>query len=324
MSALSCETVREDLEALHYGDLGAPERAAVEGHLGGCGACRAALEAVRETAASLDGWSVPAPSEMDWARFGARLEARVSPLRAARMARSVGRAGIFRFGRIAAAFLIGGLAAIAGGFYVQNRSQAGKIDMLQRALADASWKNGDLAGATRLYVTTGEAQSDPTVRDRIATAVALEDDPRVAEWWALVRNEKGEQASRELVAEFLAAYPKHALADQAFLALQKKGMPKPPPLETAVLKPIPFVVRPLPEATAEQTAATHRARIAELREYARSADPKTGAWALYRAARIAEEQVGDGALAAELYAEAMRRVPSGAIHDAARERAGAK
>src|SRR5207302_721362 len=118
----SCEAIRDGLEAYHYGDLDGEERASTAAHLAGCAPCRAALEAVRETATQLDGLNVPAPSELDWARFDARLESRIAPLRARRFASSY---GVFsRFGRVAAAFLIGGLSVLAGGLYVQSQKQA--------------------------------------------------------------------------------------------------------------------------------------------------------------------------------------------------------
>ena len=95
MTVEHCEKVREDLPALHYGDLEGAERASIERHLGECAPCRAALEAVRETAAGLDRIPVPVPTDSDWVRLDARIESRVAPLRAARFARSYGRFSTF-------------------------------------------------------------------------------------------------------------------------------------------------------------------------------------------------------------------------------------
>ncbi len=66
---------REDLTALLDGALAPERRAAVEGHLASCDACRAELEALRDAVAALA--ALPPPPEPS-PFFGARLEARIA------------------------------------------------------------------------------------------------------------------------------------------------------------------------------------------------------------------------------------------------------
>ena len=88
-------------------------------------------------------------------------------------------------------------------------------------------------------------------------------------------------------------------------------------LEVSFHRPVPLVpVKTLPGETREQTLG---GRIAKLRHYAASSDPKSGAFALFRAGRIAEEELKDLKLAAELYDAASAVVPAGRIHEAAKE-----
>jgi hypothetical protein len=311
----ACDRIREELEAFHYGDLEGPERGAVERHLVGCPACRAALEAVRETAASLDTVPVPPPSELDWARFDARLESRVAPLRARRMAfEASGFSRYTRYARVAAAFLIGGLLALSGGLFLQTRGQAQRIGALERSLAEAAWRDGDMHAYAAL-VKASDTQSHPHVAARLK--IADEVEPEVAKIWALSRQAVTEEDARERISELLANFPKHPLADQAFIALEKTGMPTPPPLERALLNPVPL--GPAPTVAGETREQFARLRVAKLRAYAASSDPKSGAFALFRAGRIAEEELKDGKIAAELYDAAAARIPAGRIQEAALE-----
>jgi hypothetical protein len=311
----NCAAIREELEALHYGDLEAAERGPVEAHLGQCAACRAALEAVRETAGSLDRLTVPEPSELDWARFETRLEARISPLRARRFAVSVG--GFSRFGRVAAAFLIGGLSALSAGLMLETHRQSEVIATLGREVADSAWQAGDIERYVRL-VKVSPAQMSPVDHERIAAAKEVE--PDVAKKWALARNEKDEEASRKRVADFIASYPKHPLADQAWVAFQTKGLPKLPPIDRVVLHPIPLIPTRLLQGEGAEAAC--RKEIDRLRAGAAEAgDSKVAAWALFRAGRVAEENLKEAPLAIDLYDQAARVAPGGPIHDEAVERA---
>jgi len=319
MTTELCERMREDLPALHYGDLPAEERGAVEGHLSGCAPCRAALDAVRETAASLDRLTVPMPHEAEWARLDARIESRVAPLRAARMARSYGRFPVLA--RIAAAALVGTLAVVSAGLYSQTREQAAEIALLQKSIGDEQWGRGEVALATRSYGLAFRARplaDDPLVERRLAAAKGI--DEGIARLYAQTREAGAEREIRERIGELLARYPGHALADQAFLALGKTGVPTPPPLEQALTQPaVPLVpARALPGLSLEETT---RGWIDQMRHLAADApDAKPAAYALLRAGNAAETALSDRALAAELYREAARRLPDGAIATAAAAR----
>ncbi|HVY60382.1 MAG TPA: zf-HC2 domain-containing protein [Planctomycetota bacterium] len=311
----NCEAVREGLEAYHYGDLEGEERSTTAAHLSGCAPCRAALEAVRETAAQLDGLGVPEPSELDWARFDSRLEARIAPLRARRMASSY---SLFsRFGRVAAAFLIGGLSVLAGGLYKQSRDQADQIARLNREVAESAWREGDMQRYAPLVVAEA---ADPMVQMRLQAIQVVGDDD-VAKAWALASREQVGDEVRKRVADFIATYPTNPLADQAFLALQKTGAPTLPPLERAAVTPISFIPKkPLPNETAESTA---RKELDKLVARGEAAGGKIAAWACFRAGRIAEEQLSDPTLAVELYGRAAAKAGAGPILEAAKARLAA-
>jgi hypothetical protein len=311
-----CEAIREGLEAYHYGDLEGEERTATAAHLSGCAPCRAALESVRETASQLDGLQVPQPGELDWARFDARLEARIAPLRARRFASSY---GLFsRVGRVAAAFLIGGLSVLAGGLYVQSQRQAGEIALLRGEVADQAWRDGNMQRYAALVVGTTDAmQSDPIVRERLEAMKVIGDD-EVAKAWALASKEQVGDEVRKRVEDFIATYPKHALSEQAFLALQKSGVPTLPPLERAAIHPIPLMARqPLPNETREAAA---RREVEKLTDHAAKGDDKVAAYAFFRAGEIAESALKDATLAADLYARSMAKAAAGPTFEAAKER----
>jgi hypothetical protein len=321
----TCEKVREELPALHYGDLEGAERASVEGHLAGCAPCRAALDAVRETAASLDALPLPAPSPEEWVRLDARIETRVAPLRAARMARTIGRFPVLA--RVAAAFLVGGLGVLSGGLYLRSRGQAEEIALLHRQVADYAWEKGDIARAAEGYrdyllVTARELPDERAVRERLEAVRDV--DPEVARLYMPARQPgASEREVRERIAHLLATYPLHPLSDQAFAALQKRGVPTPPPLEQAVARPVSvFPSRPLEGETLPEA---WRRAVARQREMAAAAgDARVAAYALLRAGHLAEESLKDRALALSLYREAAAALPGGGpIAEAARGRVAA-
>jgi hypothetical protein len=297
----NCTAIQEELEALHYGDLDGAERQAVEAHLASCPACRAALEAVRETAASLDTIPVPEPGELAWARFDRHLDARIAPMRAQRMARSYGFLGRARLVPVAAAVLIAGLSVLSAAFYRQIQGQNAQIGMLQKEVAERAWQEGDTAAYQRTVLAASAEQSDPLAEQRLE-AIRQLPDLEMPRLWARARNSTSEEEQRDRIAEFVQAYPKEPLAKVATNKLLERGRVKLPPLERALLKPVPFIA-PVPGETHEQTC--HRT-IARLREsaVAPSQTPKSARVLFEQAARIAAEELKDDALAAKLRAEA--------------------
>lgn len=293
----NCAAIQEELEALHYGDLDGAERQSVEAHLASCPACRAALEAVRETAASLDTIPVPEPGEIAWARFDRQLDARIAPLRAQRMARSYGFFGRARLIPVAAAVLIAGLSVLSAGFYLQIQGQNEQIAMLSHELKEQAWRDGDARSYIRM-VTSAE-QSNPTVRSRLE-ALELTGDADAVRAWQQARLPVTEDEQRESVAAFIETFPKHPLSTPATNALLKRGPVKLPPLEFAILKPLPLIAQ-LPNETYEQ--ACHRT-IGNLKDAAGAQTGRSARVLLAQAARIAVEELKDDALAAKLRAEA--------------------
>src|SRR5438132_1769179 len=136
MNEANCEAVVERLEAYHYRDLEPDELGPIEAHLEACARCRAALEAVRETAAGLDGLAVPAPGELDWARWDARLEARVAPLRAEKLAARASVRPWRALSRVAAVLAVAGLGALAATLFLQTRDLRQQLAALQHARAE--------------------------------------------------------------------------------------------------------------------------------------------------------------------------------------------
>lgn len=313
MTHAGCERVEELLEAFHYGDLEGEERGEVERHVVSCGACRAALEAVRETASALDRMDVPEPKDLDWARLDKRIEAQIAPLRTRRALSPWLRRE--RLALVAASFLIGTLGVLSAGLFTQVRGLERELSTVRFALAEQSYNAGDVQ-RFELLVTAPELRSDPAVQRKLE-AIEKVGDPEVARRWQLVRQAGGEEEMREKIAQFLHDYPKHPLAKEATNALRKKGMPTLRPLDEAVLHPIPLApVQPLPGETVEEA---HRRTIDRLREDAARADPKAAAGILFQAAEIAERRLADRALAADLYGEVLKRAPGGPIRTAAED-----
>ena len=56
---MDCETLREDLLAVLYGEADAATQARVEKHRAECAACRDALASLRELRRTLASWKVP-------------------------------------------------------------------------------------------------------------------------------------------------------------------------------------------------------------------------------------------------------------------------
>lgn len=285
----TCEAVTERLEAYHYRDLEPDELGTIEAHLEACSRCRAALEATRETAAGLDRLEVRSPGELEWARFDARLEARLAPLRAERLARRAAaggggrRARWFAPLRIAAAVLILGLGGLSGKLWF-------KVAELER-----------------------EAE-----RGRIpGTLLVTEIDHRPLHAYNLARAETGER-QREQLLDFLATFPRHWLADEVFATLQRRGDVTPRSLDVASARRVHVVAQPLPG----KSAAEHYAREVErLRALARpEQDPRFNAYALLRAARVAEKELGNPERAVEEYRQVLATVPAGPVRDFADER----
>ncbi len=130
--SFGCSDTDERLPLLHYGDSeDAEERRAVEPHVASSASCANAHWRVRATARLLDSadraeGGVPAPSDHDWARFQSRLEAKVAPIRMARLARK----GLFRptFLRVAASLVIAGLGATCAYLYFQHQDLKTQVE----------------------------------------------------------------------------------------------------------------------------------------------------------------------------------------------------
>jgi hypothetical protein len=311
-----CDETAERLEAYHYGDLDAPERAAVEAHAGRCARCRAELEAIAETAAALDRLEVPDPGEAEWARFGAKLEARVAPLRAERLALRAARRGLRSSAaglrRVAAVLLIGGLGALSATLFFETRTLKSKLAEVEEERIRDLIATGDVPGARRLLVTSG---ADPRIE---AALPKIEGIPQGAiRLYNLAEREVGKR-QRELLLQILADYPRSWIADEAFAALQKRGDATPRRLDVAMLTPLPIVMRPLPGTP----AAEHYAReIERLRALATpEQDSRFARYARFRAARVAEEDLGDTARALEEYRVIANAGPADALREAAMER----
>lgn len=307
-STSKCEEVVERLEAYHYRDLEADELGPIEAHLEACARCRAALEAVRETAAGLDGLAVPAPSELDWARLEARLEARVAPLRAEKLAaRAYRQPARWRtLGRVAAMLVIGGLSALSATLFFQTRDLKQEVATLLHEQNSSRIERGE-------PLVTG-AQLTDEQREIMAK---LGSDTRPMRLYGLARLQIGEP-QRRILAEFLANFPKHILADEVFSALRKQGDATPRPVGIAVRAPLRVVMPPLPN----QPAGPHFAReIERLKALAtKDTDARFNDYARFRAARVAEEDLGDPARAVEEWKGVVALTAPGAIRDAAEER----
>jgi hypothetical protein len=305
---MQCKDLAERLAAYHYRDLEPDELGSIEAHLEACAACRAALEAVRETAAGLDALPVPAPSELDWARFEARLEARVAPLRAERLAaRASARPLRWRtLGRVAAAVAIGGLSALSVSLYFQTRELTRQIGSLQHQHVD-------------LLITTDPraTRTLPLTDEQAALLDKLGPDGRPVRLYSLARMEIGDR-QRKILSEFLANFPRHVLADEVFAALRKQGDATPRPLDVAVRNPIRIVMPPLPGQVAQEHFQREIARLKGLA--VKDGDSHFNDYARFRAARVAEEELGDRERAESEYKDVVASAAPGAIRDAAEER----
>jgi len=300
----SCPWARERLELHGYGDLEADEAVAVEAHLEGCAGCREGLAACTRLRADLDRLPVPRPTSAAWACLEARLETRVAPIRARRLA--LGDRGAFRWRwarRVAAALLVAGLGLTSARLYQENARQQRRLVAVARDLADLKFVTGDVRGAYEGYAfavragtLTGVGAARYAVKDRV---LAL--PPRLPALWALARRAAADEQAR-LLTEVLWDFPDHPFADEAYVALR------------SIRRHHPARLRPL-EAVADRALGVLRSAAgsgaggaqhlrAEVERLLLEAEERTAAvrvWVWLRAGRIAETDLKDPAFAATLY-----------------------
>ncbi|GIW73470.1 MAG: hypothetical protein KatS3mg102_3012 [Planctomycetota bacterium] len=335
-----CGALEPDLVCYHYGELQAPARAALERHLQECAGCRSRLAEIRASAAALDRLPLVLPSAEQWRRFEQGLEQRLAPLRAERAARRARpaaapaertrgpaataptaprRAWARWLVRVAAAALIAALGVTIGVLLARNRAQQAQIAGLLHEVAEARLERGDLRGAASaldmLMVLAPEL--DRTARLKREALERLGADSPAAQLYLQARRAAEPEQARVQLAELLYRFPEHPLAEEAFRALLQRGAPSPRPLEVALLQPLDTVAKPLPGA---DRTAHYREEIAKLARLAAGAPPRVRAYALLRAARLADEQLGDGALAAARYREVLAAAADGPIRALAERR----
>lgn len=157
------EHVRDDLSAYLDGALTPARRATVEGHLGGCAGCRAALGELRTTAKLISALPAPAPSR--------RLVPALAParnwLRPLRSLSAVA-AATFLFVFMASAtldtgFRMGGGAAGTGA--------ASRATSAERGAPAAAFQTALPAAAPQ---ATASVQAAPAVKDQAAGSAAAE------------------------------------------------------------------------------------------------------------------------------------------------------
>jgi hypothetical protein len=320
--------MQEGIPAYHYDDIAPDERQTLENHLTSCDACQAFLDEVRETAAALDRMPLALPSDGQWREMDLGLKARLAPLRRERgeagaavrtprqrAARTAGWRGWLP--RAVAATLVVGLSATVGQLMHRVSQQQVQISGLLGDVGELSLEVGDVHRAERAFSTLmlTAPRSARVERQLEAIARLRSNDEPVRLYQRAVR--AGDDDVRGQLQELVWRFPEHPLAAEAFNKLIERGVPRPRPLVLATLKPIGNVGRPLPGA---DEAGHYRAEMARLERLAEGAPPKVRAFALLRAARVAEEQLADAGTARTAYERVLAEVESGPVHDAARAR----
>ncbi len=286
--AVTCESVAERLELLHYGEIEGAERGEVEAHVAACPGCRGALERVRETASLLDeALEVPAPGEVAWTRTLIRMNAAIGGYRAERARRFFGTARR-RLLRVAAVLLLGGALGTSAYLYAEMRERDEGMKAAQNEVAVL--KNVKI----------------PSMKMRVRWALGPAGDK-----WEVARTQIGER-QREQLAMILWEEPESPIVDSALAALIRPvGEPIALPSVDALAEQPLVLVPPPPPGVARREH--YAGQIQKLKRYAKDAPEEEVRLALrFRAARIAEEDLRDVDLARREYGELLPLLPAGA------------
>ena len=249
----------------------------------------------------------------------ARLQTRIAPLRARRLHKG-GNRYPWRRGAIRAAgvFLLIGLSAWSVGLYRKNGLLDMQLGQLTRDVADLRFAMGDIHAAARMYRTPAviaQRTADPVLDRRLTALDRLEGDERPLRLWSQARRAVG-NSQRRLLSQICGEFPDHWLADEAFVLLEKatgRNLLRLRPLDVVAEGPLTPITSP---PAGSEPQEHFRTLITQLRQYATASESEGADFALFRAAQIADTELGV-ADAVEGYTYLLEKVDSGRIRDLA-------